>query len=267
MKSILKFLGFLGIALFFFSTQSCKKDPDKDNSINFFSIEDDLMLGAQVANEIENNPAEFTILDSATYLTAYEHLYRMRDSILNGGKVRFKDQFPWRFRIIQNDTVLNAFAAPGGYIYVYTGLIKFLDAEHELAGVLAHEIAHADRRHSTDQLTRIYGLQVLLAVVIGNDQNALNQIVSGLLALRFSRNNEREADEYSVRYLCPTEYTADGAAAFFEKIGMSGVPEFLSTHPDPGDRVLDIREQSTELACTGSGTFDARYQNFKNSLP
>ncbi len=245
-------------------------NPD-DNSINIFSIEDDKELGAKVNTEIQSNPAEYPVLSRTQYPQAYTYIENIRNKILAGGNVYYKDEFAWEVYIIQDDNTLNAFCTPGGYIYVYTGLIKFLEAEHELAGVLGHEMAHADRRHSTDQLTQIYGLQLMLDILLGDNQNDLTDIAASLVTLTFSRSHETEADTYSVNYLCPTDYRADGAAAFFQQLidgGQSGnTPVFLSTHPDPGNRVQNITAQRTEQGCTGNGTFDAAYQGFVNSLP
>lgn len=245
-------------------------NPD-DNSINIFSIEDDKALGAKVNAEIQSKPQEYPVLSRTQYPQAYTYLENIRGKILNGGNVYYKDQFVWEIYIIRDDNTLNAFCTPGGYIYVYTGLLKFLDSEHELAGVLGHEIAHADRRHSTDQLTKIYGIQMLLDIILGNNQNTITNIAASLVTLSFSRSNETEADTYSVRYLCPTDYRADGAAGFFQKLldsGQSGnTPVFLSTHPDPGNRVQNITDQRIQQGCTGTGTYDAAYQTFKNSLP
>ncbi len=259
----------LTILLFIWS--GCKKDDDvpPDTSINFFSINDDIQLGKQLDQEILSNPDEYPILDEQQYPEAYAHLRRIRDSILNTGRVRFEDRFEWSVKIIHDDDVLNAFAAPGGYIYVYTGIIKFLDTEHEFAGVLGHEIAHADRRHSTDQLTTSSLKGVVVDLLLG-DSSVLGQVVAGLWNLKFSRKNEAEADEFSVIYLCPTAYQADGASAFFEKIvnaGGGGGATFLSTHPEPSDRVNDIKAKKEELMCDGNSTFDSRYEDFKNSLP
>jgi predicted Zn-dependent protease len=97
----------------------------------------------------------------------------------------------------------------------------------------------------------------------------LAQIGAQLIALKFSRSDETEADDYSVRYLLGTEYDAQGAKYFFQKIGGSSqVPQFLSTHPNPDNRVINIEET---WKCLGSGgntaTFDQRYQQFKSSLP
>ena len=109
-------------------------------------------------------------------------------------------------KIIHDDDVLNAFCAPGGFICVYTGIIKFLESEDQFAGVMAHEIAHADRRHVTNALTKQYGLSVMLNVVLGSDPSTLKDIAGGLISLTFSRSNETDADNHSVKYLCPTGY-------------------------------------------------------------
>ncbi len=248
---------------------SCKKNPD-DNTINIFTISDDKTLGLQVKNEIFSNPSEYPILDSVQYAAAYTYLRGIVDKILEGGKVYYKDDFAWETYIIEDDEVLNAFCTPGGYMFVYTGLIKYLDAENELAGVMGHEIAHADRRHSTDAMTREYGLSVLISVALGNNPSQLANIAANLAQLKFSRNAESEADEYSVIYLCPTDYKANGASAFFQKLidnGQGGGDfDWFSTHPSPDNRVESINIKWQDLGCSGSSTYDADYANFKNNL-
>lgn len=242
----------------------CKK------KVNIFTIQDDKTLGLQVKNEIASDPATYPILPEAQYPQAYTYLREVRDKILNSGQVRYKNEFAWEVYIIRDDNTLNAFCAPGGYIYVYTGLIKYLDSEDEFAGVMAHEIAHADRRHSTSQLTKAYGISTLLSVVLGDNQSALTDIAQNLLFLSFSRGDETDADEHSVMYLCPTDLNAAGAAGFFEKIeaqGGSNPPQFLSTHPNPDNRIVKIYEEKTELGCTGTATYDAAYAAFQASLP
>ncbi|CAN5294260.1 hypothetical protein BH09BAC1_BH09BAC1_17200 [soil metagenome] len=246
----------------------CKNKDDR--SFNIFTIADDKQLGMQVKAEIASDPVQFPILSETQYPQAYTYLRGLRDKILNGGKVFYKNEFVWELYIIQDDNTLNAFCAPGGYIYVYTGLIKYLSSEDELAGVLGHEMAHADRRHSTDQLTKQYGIGTLVSVVLGNNPGKLTEIAEGLLFLGFSRSNETEADEYSVKYLCPTDLNAAGAAGFFEKIeaqGGSNPPQFLSTHPNPDNRIQHIHEVEVEEGCAGTNTNDSGYAAFKASLP
>ncbi|HNM28864.1 MAG TPA: M48 family metalloprotease [Chitinophagales bacterium] len=246
--------------------QSCSEG----GGINIFSIEDDKALGDQIAAEIAGDPVNYPILDSVDYADAYAFVYDIRDRILESGMVFHKDDFKWQVRIIDQDSVINAFCTPGGYIYVYTGLIRYLENEAQLAGVLGHEMAHADLRHSTDQLTQAYGISILLDIVLGDDQNAITDIAASLTQLAFSRGDESQADEYSVIYLCPTEYEASGAAGFFEKIEAEGdiqIPEFLSTHPNPDNRIDAIYAKSSELSCSGDQTYDARYQELIDALP
>ncbi len=247
------------------SVQSCK-----DKKINIFSLNDDIELGKQVSEEIAANPQEYPLLDPNKYSAAYAHLQRITDNILNSGQVQYKDKFAWETHIINDDSTLNAFCTPGGYIYVYTGLIKYLESEDELAGVMGHEIAHADRRHSTNAMTRQYGIQLLLDIVFGQDKGALARVAVELKELQYSRDAEREADKYSVIYLYPTDYDARGAARFFEKLlanGNSGGPQFLSTHPNPENRVENITKEWETLGGKEGQRFVERYQQFKNALP
>jgi len=249
---------------------ACNKNPS-DNSINIFSIENDKELGQEVSEQIAADPATYPILDPVQYADAYAYVNNIRTKILNGGNVFYKDEFVWEMHIIHDDSTVNAFCTPGGYIYIYTGLLKYLESEDQLAGVMGHEMAHADRRHTTDQLTKQYGIEFLLSLLLGSNPNDLASIAESLVFLEFSRENEAEADDYSVIYLCPTDYNAAGAAGFFEKLiadGESGdVPVFLSDHPDPGDRLESINAEKEEQGCTGTATYDQQYQDFLAGLP
>jgi predicted Zn-dependent protease len=188
--------------------------------------------------------------------------------LLKTGDVRYAKEFDWEIKII-NDTTLNAFCTPGGYIYFYTGILKFLDSEDELAGVLGHEIAHADLRHSTSQITKMIGVSAITNYLLGN-RELENEIIQGLIGLRFSRSHESEADYNSVKYLCKTPYNSAGGAGFFEKImALSGgrMPEFLSTHPSPDNRVEAFHNHKTTLGCQGKDEFQTRYKAVMNKLP
>lgn len=244
-------------------------EKNKGKGFNVFSVEQDKQLGAQVAAEIDSDPVKYPLLDSVQYKDVYAYLYKVRDKILNTGNVDFKDDFKWRLRVIHDDSTMNAFCTPGGYIYIYTGILKFLDSEDEFAGVLGHEIAHADMRHSTRQMTKLYGVQLLLEVLAGN-RAALKQVTAGLISLRFSRSHESEADAKSVHYLCPTDYNAAGGAGFFRKIkemGGSRVPAFLSTHPDPGDRIEHFENEKITNGCIGDKTYQTEFEAMVARLP
>ena len=259
----MKQLKYLAFAVIIMSIHGCSK-------LNLFTIEDDIALGKQTVQQIASEPAEYPILDPNTHQAAYAYLNAMRDAILTSSEFEHKNDFEWKLFIIDRDDVQNAFCTPGGYIYVYTGLMKYLDDASSLAGVIGHEMAHADKRHSTRQMTEQYGIETLLSFVGGNAQQ-IASISAQLVSLKFSRNHETESDTYSVKYLCQTKYRADGAADFFEKIGSQGIPAFLSTHPDPGDRVNNIKKQKTELGCGDADNFTPTeelnsYDQFKTAL-
>ncbi|MEO1257686.1 MAG: M48 family metallopeptidase [Bacteroidota bacterium] len=239
---------------------------------NLFSIEDDKRLGAEFSKQIESDRENYPIMPEAGNEELYRYIRGITNKILNSGSVAYRNDFVWQVKIIDDIKTLNAFAVPGGYLYVYTGLIKYLDTEDQLAGVMGHEIAHAAQRHSTRQLTKIYGIDAMRQILTGNQNaDAFSQLALSLVSLKFSRKHEAEADNYSVNYLCGTDYNASGAAGFFEKIqseseGSERPPEFLSTHPDPGNRVNDIKARSKELACTGTNFNKTEYDRIKALL-
>ncbi len=248
---------------------------DRNRNVNVFSPDQDVALGKQVNEEILGRGQEFPILNPKQYTTSYEYLNGIVDKILESGQVNYRDEFVWQVYIIHDDATMNAFATPGGFIYVYTGLIKYLDREDDLAGVLGHEIAHADLRHSTRQLQKMYGLNMLLSLAFGEGgsvaEQVMGQIVGNLTALSFSREYEREADSRSVDYLAGTDYECDAAKSFFIKLqemeDQGRVPSFLSTHPNPEDRIQSIEARSAKVGCDTQPLDPQSYQAFKKSLP
>lgn len=259
---------FLLLCCFSLITFSC----DKSGNLNIFSIQDDIKLGMQLREEVLSHPQEYPVLNRTQYANAYSYLEGIVSDILKSGQLTYADEFPWEVYIIRSDTTLNAFAAPGGYIFVYTGLIKFLDNKDDLAGVLGHEMAHADRRHSTEQLTKAYGISFLLEALLGTNQNTIANILASLVSLKFSRDDESEADKYSVIYLCNTPYAANAAASFFTKLINEGnaaaPPTFLSTHPNPENRIEAINEEAQQEGCdTKFDSSQSAWESFQNSLP
>jgi len=273
LKPAIYFYIFISLALIAGSCTKSGSDPSCELiPFNAFSISDDKNLGIQVSNEINTTPAQYPLVARSANPSAYAYLESIRDKILNSGEVTHKADFAWELKIIKDDNTLNAFCTPGGYIYVYTGLIKFLDSEDDLAGVMGHEMAHADLRHSSKSMTTEYGLQTVLGVLLGNDTSLVTNIAKNLGTLKYSRCHESEADAYSVNYLSKTNYRCNSAATFFEKLlstGQAGsTPAFLSTHPSPDDRVKAINDKATNIGCntSTSGGTSAAYLAFKNSL-
>lgn len=255
---------------------------DENGNLLFFSIQNDIELGAQVADQIASDPQQFPLLprnntaDCRRCAEAYNYLDDLVEAILTSKAVAYRNEFAWEVQIIDNDAILNAFATPGGYIYVYTGLIKFLDRADDLAGVLGHEIAHADQRHSSRQLQRQYGVSLLLSIILGKEPGQLEELVGTLAgtlgSLSFSRSLESEADKYSVIYLSDTDYACNGAFSFFQKLidqdNTGNTPAFLSTHPDPSSRVEAINDKAKEMGCSLEGILETpvTYDHFRYDL-
>jgi beta-barrel assembly-enhancing protease len=241
-------------------------------------ISEDVKIGAQTSQEIANNTEEFPLLPESGNEQVYNYVRGITTKILNSSSIKHRKDFPWVVKIIKDDKTLNAFCTPGGYIYVYTGLIKYLDSEDQLAGVLGHEIAHADNRHSMQQIVQLYGIQALASIgaqVLTKNSGestqkaavTVAQVTTALVGLKFSRAHETGADVSSVHYLCSTDYNAAGSAAFFEKISKEPTPpEWLSTHPNPANRVQNIYNESKKASCTGSNKNAQQYLRIKQLL-
>ena len=268
MRSAVLLFAMIGLVFFF---SAC----DENANLQVFSLEQEIQLGRQLDSSIMNTPQEYRVLDSVQYANAYNYLEDIFFGILSSEEVAYRETFPWQIRIIQDDSTLNAFAAPGGYVYVYTGLIKYLESEDDLAGVLGHEIAHADLRHSMRNIQRQYGISILLGVLLGENGSQLGQIVGQLAAgaagLSFSREFETEADEASVEYLSQTPYNCAGARSFFQKLTedgkTSGIPTFLSTHPNPRNRFENITAKAEAINCSTQSLNPPSYQDFRQMLP
>ncbi|MDX2191534.1 MAG: M48 family metalloprotease [Bacteroidota bacterium] len=234
-------------------------------------VDVDLMIGKQFSNQMEVMPAMGgTILPEKGNEEAYKYLNNIKNKLLNSKSIKYKDAFPYELRIIKEDSVLNAFCVAGGYIYVYTGIIKFLDNEAELAGVMAHEIAHAELRHTTIRLVSEYGLSVIISLAIGADPGILVNIGKELLGLSFSRGDESDADARAVAYMYDTDYDPRAVGGFFKKVLLRNkdakVPEFLSTHPASDNRVSHIEEEWAKLGGKQGELYQIKYAKLKELL-
>jgi len=212
---------------------------------NLFTPEQDVQLGREAAAEIEK---QVEVVDNPE-LNSYIRSIGERLAVQpQAGK------YPYTFKVV-NDPTINAFALPGGPTYVHTGLIAAVDNESQLAGVLAHEIVHVALRHGTNQASRanLIQLPVLLAgKAIGSESllGKLAQLGIGLGAnsvlLKYSRTAETQADLMGVQIAAQAGYNPIEMARFFDKIEAEGgarAPQFLSSHPNPGNRRKAIEDE------------------------
>ena len=149
----------------------------------------------------------------------------------------------WKVRVIDDPKQVNAFATPGGYLYVFSGLLLEADDESELAGVWGHEAGHVVARHSARQMVDAFGLETVASLALGQQPNLAQQLTASILAngamLANSRADENEADTYGVKYARAAGYDPHGISRFFGKLlAMQGktprVLTFLSDHPATG---------------------------------
>jgi predicted Zn-dependent protease len=242
-----------------------------------FAPEDDVGLGLQVVESLNQEPGEYPVLSREEYPEAYAHIDRITKRLVQGSAIQYEELFQYdQVRLIHDDETLNAFCTPGGFIYVYTGLIKYLEQEDHLAGVMGHEIAHAELRHSSLRLQKEYGAKRLLDFVLLTSPMSLREagalvILNDLTSLKYSRDQEAQSDDLSVRYLADAGYACDGTAGFFEKLlanqADAGIPEVLSDHPDSQSRVRDIHSRAQQSQCDTTPADQSQWRAFQASLP
>ena len=242
-------------------------------AINVFPVSEDQRLGAQFDKEIKSDPKQYPLYSNPK---AQQYVQSIIDRIIQSPEVKYRGKFSYKVQLIKDDAMINAFCTPGGYIYVYTGLLKAIDNEATLAGVLGHEIAHAEQRHSTDRMTTQLGIQTMMDIALGTnkDQNlelAANAF-TGLGLLKNSRSDEEEADDFSFRYLRSTQWFPGGILYFFDKVkgrGGSSIERLLSTHPLPQDRIdeTNARLKKANIPPPTEAQLNTRgYTEFKRTL-
>lgn len=213
------------------------------SGINFYSVEQEQAMGLQLSQEVEAN-------------CKLLHDKAINDYINTLGQrlVRYSDaKVPFTIKVLDDDQV-NAFALPGGFLYVTTGLILAAETEAELAGVMSHEIAHVAARHGTKGATRsqIWNLASISLIFFGGPVGMavrqVSQVAMPMTQMKFSRSFEREADTLGLEYEYAAGYDPEAFIDFFERISTdSKKPNFVarafSTHPMNKDRIQRAQKE------------------------
>jgi len=228
-----------------------RSKPKFEPGFNLFSPEQDIQMGNQSAQQILR---ETPMLDDPQIEGYVQQL---------GAKLASKaagERFPYQFRVVATREI-NAFALPGGFLFVNAGTIAAANNEGELAGVMAHEIAHAALRHGTNQASKAQLAQMGLGILgsiassgenpnLGQAVNAIGGLGANMLFLKYGRTAEKEADLEGARILVEAGYDPRDMANFFKTLESEGgqrVPEMLSDHPDPGNRIRYILDEIPKL--------------------
>lgn len=240
-------LGCYLIGLLFW-TPSCAVNPvSGKQELMLLSEKDEMNLGHETDFQIAQ---QYGVYEDPK-LTAY-----LQDICQRLAKISHRPQLTYRFKILDTP-VVNAFAVPGGHVYFTRGILATVSSEAELAGLMGHEIGHITARHSAKQYSKAQLTQLGLGVgaifIDSSIFTGLAQFGVGMLFMRFSRDNEREADELGVEYSSKVGYDATHMASFFETLerinpgsDRNGLPGWFSTHPSPENRVQTVRIQAKE---------------------
>jgi len=228
--------------------------------INSFTPQQDIQLGRQSANEVERTKPMCNDPKVDAYLTKIGK--RLIEHLNTAGI-----EYPWEFHCV-NDKAINAFALPGGFVFVNRGAVEAADNEAQLAAVMAHELSHVALRHGTNQVTKARYAQLgtgvlsvaggILGGAAGAAASGVGQFAAGSLLLRYSRGAETQADVMGTQVLYDSGYDPRAMAAFFENLNASEAagkapPEFFSDHPNPDHRIERVDAEIKKLGGAPKG--------------
>ncbi len=243
--------------------------PGGKTSLILIPTSQEVAIGAGMAQQLAQT--ETALADNEWQL----YLNEIGQKIV---RVCDRKDIEYHFTVIESDQI-NAFAAPGGYVYFYTGLLREMDNEAELAAVMAHEISHVVARHGIKRLQAIMGVSVAYEVAFGGESSEVIQTAVGLgltlLTATYSRSNEREADDYGMTYMMRAGYHPEGMIGMFDKLASKGsggsdvFEQLLSSHPETQERINNARTRIDAMqSIPASLTFgETRYRQMLNRLP
>jgi predicted Zn-dependent protease len=241
---------------------ACATNPvTGEKEFSLMSEAQEIELGKQMDGEVRRTMGVYEDADLQRYVESVG---------MRLAKSSERPSLPWHFAVVDEPAV-NAFALPGGYIYLTRGILPFLDNEAQLAGVLGHEIGHVTARHSAQQYTKATSAGIgvtLLSIFVPEARpfQNLTETALGVLFLKYGRDDELQADQLGVKYTGSSGWDPSGVAGMLRTLARldeasgsrKGVPNWLSTHPAPADRVEKVQAfiQQSPRAVGTSGQVD-----------
>jgi predicted Zn-dependent protease len=239
------------------------------------SEQDEVKLGAEFNNTLRTNDTakqEFPLFVPTTPAQAdfQNYVLGVCNQTLAAVPASERPAYPFTFTLINKD-VENAFAVPGGYVYIYTGILKKLQDESELAGIVGHEITHVTHHHYRESLAKQATLGLALQAVLGaTNAGQVTQMAAGtafqLAGLKFSRSNEADADKGGTALLARTGHNPLGIAKYFARNNGPRIPEWLADHPGAHNRVSAVEKQVKSHPDMARLAQDSASTNFKGNF-
>ena len=241
------------------------------SQLNLLTTDQEVEIGRQAANEIEREISIYRDPVVSAYVDS------LGQALVGYSR---RPDLKYTFKVVDTDQV-NAFALPGGWLYVNRGLITTAENEAELAGVIGHEIGHVVGKHGARQISKQFGLAVLVELAVGSEDPSLARQIAGQFAalgagltlLKYSRDAEREADQLSVEETFSAGINPEGMATFFEKLmaeqesELEGTSGWFSTHPASRERIANVRKQMRKLPAGKELQMDSgRFQQIKSRI-
>lgn len=233
--------------------------PDQENQI-----------GLQLKSDLDTKQGVVYLADP----TVVDYVRATANNVIQFGR-KERPEVNWQVFVIDDSQTVNAFATPGGYLYVYRGLLESASNEAELAAVMAHETGHVVARHAARSMVATYGLDAVSSLASGDNPGLLAKLTTSIagqgLLLSHSRADETEADEYGARYASAAGYDPHAFVTFFERLQKSegsspAILAYLSDHPATGDRITHITAFIQEQHLTGANLGAQPYARIKQRL-
>lgn len=231
------------------------------------SLDEEWQLGNQMAAQVASQTHLVNDPQALSYLRNMGERIHQQTPIANR---------PFEFEIVDDPSV-NAFSIPGGHVYVNTGLIGTTAKADELAAVVAHEISHVVARHVIKQAEQAQTISAIGSILLGQNPGALQTLVAQVLAggamARFSRADEKEADDLGLEYMSKAGYDPHGMLDMFQRLlaleqgGNSAVSRFFSDHPGTQDRINDISGKVSKMSPTRGIVDEPDFQAIRSHFP
>lgn len=217
------------------------------SDVNIFTDAEELQFGKAYVAEHEKAIKLYTDPVVTNYINA------LGQSLVRHSK---RSNIAYTFKVVDKKGV-NAYAVPGGFIYIHLDLIRMAETESALAFVLGHEIGHIVGQHSMKRLTKVYGIEIVKRIILDEDSGEAKKLITEIIAagllFRYSRDNERESDFYGVQNIYDAGISPEGATEFFETLQTlqkrepSTLEKLISTHPVHSERLTNVQSHIKNL--------------------